>query len=60
MCIAVCNVLQFGKSWLEKEVQKYYQANNAAGLSCDEFVETIVNMLQSGRSNDELQNEVID
>jgi hypothetical protein len=53
-------VLQFGKSWLEKEVQKYYQANNPAGLSSDEFADTIVNMLKSGRSNDELQNEVND
>lgn len=53
-------MLQFGKSWLEKEVQKYYQANNPAGLSSDEFADTIVNMLKSGRSNDELQNEVND
>ncbi|XP_021913277.1 activating signal cointegrator 1 complex subunit 3 isoform X2 [Zootermopsis nevadensis] len=50
----------FGKSWLEKEVRKYYQANNPAGLSPDEFADTIVNMLKSGRSNDELQNELFD
>lgn len=51
-------MLQFGKSWLESEVQKYYQANNSTGLSADEYVETIIVMLKSGRSDDELQNEV--
>lgn len=51
-------MLQFGKSWLEREVQKYYQANNSPDLSADEYVETIIAMLKSGRSDDELQNEV--
>lgn len=50
----------FGKSWLEREVQKYYQANNSPGLSANEYVETIVTMLKSGRSDDELQNELFD
>jgi hypothetical protein len=51
-------MLQFGKSWLEKELQKYYEGSNPPGLSSDEFAETVVTMLNSGRSNDELQNEV--
>jgi hypothetical protein len=51
-------MLQFGKSWLEKQVQKYYQADNSPGLSADEYVKTIIAMLKSGRSDDELQNEV--
>jgi hypothetical protein len=51
-------MLQYGKSWLEKEVQKYYQGSNPPGLSASEFVETIVTMLKSSHSNDELQNEV--
>jgi hypothetical protein len=51
-------MLQFGKSWLEGEVQKYYEANNSPGLSADEYVETIISLLKSGRSDDELQNEV--
>lgn len=57
-CIAVYIALQFGKSWLDKELQKYYEGNNPPGLSSDEFAETVVTMLNSGRSNDELQNEV--
>jgi hypothetical protein len=52
------NMLQFGKSWLEREVQKYYQTNNIPGLSANEYVDTIVTMLKSGRSDNELQNEV--
>jgi hypothetical protein len=51
-------MLQFGKSWLEREVQKYCQANNPPGLSADEYIETIISMLKSDRSDDELQNEV--
>jgi hypothetical protein len=51
-------MLQFGKSWLEKELQKYYEGCNPLGLSSDEFAETVVTMLNSDRSNDELQNEV--
>uniref|UniRef100_A0A2Z5TZE8 U5 small nuclear ribonucleoprotein 200 kDa helicase n=1 Tax=Reticulitermes speratus TaxID=60591 RepID=A0A2Z5TZE8_9NEOP len=50
----------FGKSWLEKELQKYYEGSNPPGLSSDEFAETVVTMLNSGRSNDELQNELFD
>jgi hypothetical protein len=57
-CIAVYYALQFGKSWLDKELQKYYEGSNPPGLSSDEFSETVVTMLNSGRSNDELQNEV--
>jgi hypothetical protein len=59
-CIPYCcyDMLQFGKSWLERELQKYYQGSNPPGLSSDEFAETVVTMLNSGRSNDELQNEV--
>jgi hypothetical protein len=57
-CIAVYNALQFGKLWLDKELQKCYEGSNPPGLSPDEFAETVVTMLNSGRSNDELQNEV--
>jgi hypothetical protein len=51
-------MLQFGKLWLEKEVQKYCGTSNSPGLSADEYVKTIITMLKSGRSDDELQNEV--
>jgi len=57
-CIGVYTALQFGKSWLDKELQRYYEGSNPPGLSSDEFAETVVTMLNSGRSNDELQNEV--
>jgi hypothetical protein len=51
-------MLQFGKLWLEKEMQKYYRASNSPGLSADEYVKTVITMLKSGRSDNELQNEV--
>ncbi|PSN49726.1 Activating signal cointegrator 1 complex subunit 3 [Blattella germanica] len=50
----------YGKSWLDQEVQKFYQSSNQSGLSPEEITETIVSMLKSGRSNDELQNELFD
>nr|CAD7458407.1 unnamed protein product [Timema tahoe] len=49
-----------GRSWLEKEVKKYYEVKNPSGLSIEEFLETVVTMLRSGRTNDELQNELFD
>lgn len=52
-------LLQFGRPWLVKELQKCYGSQTPAGLSVEEFCETVMTLLKSGRSNDELQNEVI-
>lgn len=41
-----------------KECQQCYGSHMPAGLPVDEFCDTIMTLLTSGRSNDELQNEV--
>ncbi|XP_075226481.1 activating signal cointegrator 1 complex subunit obelus isoform X2 [Lycorma delicatula] len=50
----------FGRPWLVKELQKCYGSQTPAGLSVEEFCETVMTLLKSGRSNDELQNEMFE
>ncbi|XP_063225665.1 activating signal cointegrator 1 complex subunit 3 [Bacillus rossius redtenbacheri] len=50
----------FGRAWLETELTKFYSTHNPVGLSVEEFLDSIITLLKSGRSNNELQNELFD
>lgn len=49
------NVQNYGSFWLEKELKKF-----SSSAPADAMCHTILNLLKSGRSNDDLQNELFD
>ncbi|KAF6205050.1 hypothetical protein GE061_019217 [Apolygus lucorum] len=49
----------YGKSWLLKELQKSHSSNKS-GISVEEICESIVQLLTSNRSSDDLQNELFE
>lgn len=50
----------YGRSWLVKELQQCYGSQTPAGLPVNEFCDTVLTLLTSGRTNDELQNELFE
>lgn len=49
---------QYGKTWLETKVKEQYE--NAAGISSADILQSIITLLNSPRTNDEMQNDLFE
>ncbi|KPJ05335.1 Activating signal cointegrator 1 complex subunit 3 [Papilio xuthus] len=52
------SVSKFGKSWLETKVQGLY--DNDGGMSSADILQSIITLLNSPRSNDDMQNDLFE
>ncbi|XP_071445378.1 activating signal cointegrator 1 complex subunit 3 [Hetaerina americana] len=49
----------FGRAWLTQEVKAHFGNRNPAGLPVEEFSDTLITLITSEKSNDELQGELV-
>jgi hypothetical protein len=56
--LIILYLFQYGKAWMKKQVSECFDSGNSTGLSVGELCDSIIQLLTSSRSNDELQNEV--
>lgn len=49
---------KYGKTWLETKVKEQYE--NAAGISSADILQSIITLLNSPRTNDEMQNDLFE
>ncbi|CAG4955228.1 unnamed protein product [Parnassius apollo] len=49
---------KFGKTWLETRVKELYE--NSSGMSSADILQSVITLLNSSRSNDEMQNDLFE